>query len=103
MDTYNVALFGLIGLVIALIVTGGVVSMIFGEEPTMGQLASGAAAGAATGGALGAYGPGLGLDLDLGLGLDLDLASMGSITSGKMFQTFQMGGDQEMKMGLPTF
>jgi hypothetical protein len=97
MDTYNVALFGLIGLVIALIVTGGVVSMIFGEEPTMGQLASGAAAGAATGGALGAYGPGLGLDLDL------DLASMGSITSGKMFQTFQMGGDQEMKMGLPTF
>ena len=93
MDTYNVALFGLIGLVIALIVTGGVVSMIFGEEPTMGQLASGAAAGAATGGALGAFGP----------GLDLDLASMGSFTSGKMFQTFQMGGDQEMKMGLPTF
>ena len=87
MDTYNVALFGLIGLVVALILTGGLVSMIFGEEPSLGQLGAGAAAGAAAGGALGFTG-GLTLPTDMGKLLD-------SMQTG--------GGEPEMKTGLPTF
>jgi hypothetical protein len=79
MDTYNVALFGLIGLVIALIITGGLVSMVFGEEPSLGQLAAGATLGAVAGAAS---------SLKV---FDLDL-----------MKTFQVV-DQEMKTGLPTF
>jgi hypothetical protein len=86
MDTYNVALFGLIGLVIALILTGGLVSMMFGEEPSLGQLGAGAAAGAAAGGALGFTG---------GLSLPSDM--------GKLLESMQATGEPEMKTGLPTF
>ncbi len=86
MDTYNVALFGLIGLIFALIVTGGIVSMVFGEEPSLGQLGAGAAAGAAAGGALGFTGA---------LGIPSDM--------GKMLESLQTSGEQEMKTGLPTF
>ncbi len=85
MDTYNVALFGLIGLVVALILTGGLVSMLFGEEPSLGQLGAGAAAGAAAGGALGFT----------GLSLPTDM--------GKMLESLQTTGEPEMKTGLPTF
>jgi hypothetical protein len=83
MDTYNVALFGLIGLVIALIVTGGLISMVFGEEPSMGQLAAGATVGAAAGGVLGG-------------GQSLD-----SITN--LLGSLQKSGEPEMKVGLPGF
>jgi hypothetical protein len=87
MDTYTVALFGLIGLVIALILTGGLVSMMFGEEPSLGQLSAGAAAGAAAGGALGFT----------GLTLPSDM--------GKMLESMQSSdsSEQEMKTGLPNF
>ena len=87
MDTYNVALFGLIGLVIALIVTGGMVSMMLGEEPSLVQLGAGASVGAAAGAALGYTGM-------------KDMPDM-----GKMLESIQVGGssEQEMKMGLPTF
>lgn len=88
MDTYNVALFGLIGLVIALIVTGGLMSMLFGEEPSLGQLGAGAVAGAAAGSALG-------------------FTSVPAEFSKVMesLQSLQTGGssEQEMKTGLPTF
>ena len=86
MDTYNVALFGLIGLVIALIITGGLVSMVFGEEPSLGQLAAGATLGAAAG-AASSFGS----------------ESLGSFDSADIMKTFQVGGGQEMKTGLPTF
>jgi hypothetical protein len=86
MDTYTVALFGLIGLVVALILTGGLVSMIFGEEPSLGQLGAGAAAGAAAGGALGFT----------GLTLPADM--------GKMLESLQTDSSEpEMKTGFPTF
>jgi len=87
MDTYNVALFGLIGLVIARIVTGGMISMMLGEEPSLGQLGAGAAVGAVAGGALGYTGI-------------KDMPDM-----GKMLESIQVGGssEQEMKTGLPTF
>lgn len=87
MDTYNVALFGLIGLVIALILTGGLVSMLFGEEPSLGQLGAGAAAGAAAGGAL---------------GFTSVPAEFSKVMESLQIQT---GGssEQEMKTGLPTF
>jgi hypothetical protein len=88
MDTYNVALFGLIGLVVALILTGGLVSMIFGEEPSLGQLGAGAAAGAAAGGALGFTGL-------TGLTLPTDM--------GKLLESLQTESEPEMKTGLPTF
>lgn len=82
MDTYNVALFGLIGLIVALILTGGLVSMFIGEEPSVGQLAAGATVGAAAGSALGSLG------------------SLGSLTS--LVENLQ-AGEPEMKTGLPTF
>jgi len=87
MDTYNVALFGLIGLVIALIVTGGMISMMLGEEPSLVQLGAGATVGAAAGAILGYTGM-------------KDMPDM-----GKMLETLQVGGssEQEMKTGLPTF
>jgi len=86
MDTYNVALFGLIGLVVALILTGGLVSMLFGEEPSLGQLGAGAVAGAAAGGALGFT----------GLSLPTDM--------GKLLESLQTDSSEpEMKTGLPTF
>ena len=91
MDTYNVALFGLIGLVIALIITGGLVSMVFGEEPSLGQLAAGATLGAAAGAASSFGSESLG-----------SLGSLGSFDSADIMKTFQVGG-QEMKTGLPTF
>ena len=83
MDTYNVALFSLIGLLIAVILTGGLISMTSGDEPSFGQLAAGASVGAAAGGALG-------------------MSSLDTImkTVTPMMQT---GGGQEMKMGLPSF
>jgi len=89
MDTYNVALFGLIGLVVALILTGGLVSMLFGEEPSLGQLGAGAVAGAAAGGALGFTGL-------TGLTLPADM--------GKMLESLQTeSSEPEMKTGFPTF
>jgi len=83
MDTYNVALFVLVGLVIALIVTGGAISM-FGEEPSMGQLGAGATVGAAAGAALGFTG-------------------MKDMNMGKMLESIQATIEPEMKTGLPTF
>jgi hypothetical protein len=81
MDTYNVALFGLIGLVIAIIITGGLISM-FEEEPSGLQLAVGGILGAAGGAAAASY------DLK---GMQVDMS--------KIMQR----AEPEMKMGLPTF
>lgn len=82
MDTYNVALFGLIGLIIAIIITGGMISMAFDEEPSGLQLAVGGILGAAGGAATAASG-------SFNLGLDMS----------KIMQS----AEPEMKMGLPTF
>jgi len=84
MDSYtNAALFGVIGIIVALVVTGGLISMVSHEEPSLTQLAAGAVLGG-LGGAIGGHSV---------TGKDVD----------KLLDVFQSGGAQEMKMGLPMF
>jgi ABC-type molybdate transport system substrate-binding protein len=88
MDIYTVSLFGLIGLVVALILTGGLVSMLFGEEPSMSQLGAGATVGAAAGAAVGFT--------EIPKEFSKVIESLQSMQSGG-------SSEQEMKTGLPTF
>ena len=84
MDSYtNAALFGVIGLIVALVVTGGLISMVSHEEPSLAQLAAGAVLGG-LGGAIGGH-------------------NVTGKEVNKLLDVFQSGGAQEMKMGLPMF
>jgi hypothetical protein len=84
MDTYTtISIYILVGVVVAVVITGGLVSMVSHDEPSLVQLASGGAIGAAVGGSLSSLG------------------SLGSLT--KMTDMFQTGGAQEMRTGLPAF